>query len=177
MVDPAAVSAERMFSFGSFRLLAGRRLLLDGETPVRLGSRALEILIALLERPGELVRKQELITRVWAGTHVVEGNLKFQVAALRRAIGDGRDGRRYLETSPGQGYRFVAAATVGSDVAPSRPKPAALAHKHNLPVRITHLIGRTELVARLSNQLPKQRLLTVVGPGGIGKMSVAVAVA
>ncbi len=108
MADPAAVSAERSFSFGSFRLLPSRRLLLDGETPVRLGSRALEILIALVERPGELVGKEELITRVWPGIHVVEGNLKFQVAALRRALGDGRDGRRYLETSPGQGYRFVA---------------------------------------------------------------------
>src|SRR5216683_1696065 len=177
MADPAAVSAERSFSFGSFRLLASRRLLLDGETPVRLGSRALEILIALLERPGELVRKQELITRVWAGTHVVEGNLKFQVAALRRAIGDGRDGRRYLETSPGQGYRFVAAVTVGNEVAPPEPAPAASMYKHNLPGRITHLIGRADLVAKLADQLPKQRLLTVVGPGGIGKTSVAVAVA
>src|SRR5260221_2629966 len=118
MADRGAVPAERTFSFGSFRLLASRRLLLDGETPVRLGSRALEILIALLERPGELIRKEELITRVWASTHVVEGNLKFQVAALRRALGDGRDGRPYLETSPGQGYRFVAAVTV--------PNPAAL---------------------------------------------------
>jgi predicted ATPase/DNA-binding winged helix-turn-helix (wHTH) protein len=177
MADPAAVSVERSFSFGSFRLLPSRRLLLDGETPVRLGSRALEILIALIERPGELVGKEELISRVWPSTHVVEGNLKFQVAALRRALGNGRDGRRYLEASPGQGYRFVAAVTVGNEAAPSEPAPAASMHKHNLPGRLTPLLGRAELVARLVEQLPKQRLLTVVGPGGIGKTSVAIAVA
>lgn len=177
MADPAAVSAERSFSFGSFRLLPSQRLLLDGETPVRLGSRALEILITLIERPGELVDKEELISRVWPGTHVVEGNLKFQVAALRRALGDGRDGRRFLETSPGQGYRFVAVVTVGNEAAPSEPAPAASTHKHNLPGRLTPLLGRADLVARLVDQLPKQRLLTVVGPGGIGKTSVAVAVA
>jgi predicted ATPase/DNA-binding winged helix-turn-helix (wHTH) protein len=177
MADPAAVSAERSFSFGSFRLLPSRRLLLDGETPLRLGSRALEILIALVERPGELVGKEQLISRVWPSTHVVEGNLKFQVAALRRALGDGRDGRRYLETSPGQGYRFVAAVTVGNEAATSEPAPAASMYKHNLPGRLTPLLGRADLVARLVDQLPKRRLLTVVGPGGIGKTSVAVAVA
>jgi len=177
MGDLAAVFAERTFLFGPFRLLPSRRLLLDGGTPVRLGSRALEILIALVERHGELISKQELITRVWPSTHVDEGNLKFQIAALRRALGDGRDGRRYLETSPGQGYRFVAAVTVGNDVAPSEPHPAALSRQHNLPGRITPLIGRSDLVAKFADQLPRQRLLTVVGPGGIGKTSVAVAIA
>ncbi|MEA2782977.1 MAG: hypothetical protein QOK29_4521, partial [Rhodospirillaceae bacterium] len=176
MADPAAVSAERTFSFGSFRLLPSRRLLLDGETPVRLGSRALEILIALVERPGELVSKKELITRVWPGTHVDEGNLKFQVAALRRALGDGRDGRRYLETSPGQGYRFVAPVAVTNEITPPA-SPAASTYQHNLPGRITHLIGRSDLVAKLADQLPRRCLLTLVGPGGIGKTSVALAVA
>ncbi len=177
MADPAAVSAERTFSFGSFRLLPSRRLLLDGETRVRLGSRALEILIALVERPGELVNKKELIARVWPSTHVDEGNLKFQVAALRRALGDGRDGRRYLETSPGQGYRFVAPVAVTNEITPPALLPAASTYQHNLPGRITRLIGRSDLVAKLADQLPRQHLLTLVGPGGIGKASVAVAVA
>src|SRR5262245_41145873 len=74
----AAVPTARTMSFGSFRLIPARRLLLDGETPVRLGSRALEILIALAERPGALVRKDELLARAWPGMHVIEGNLKFQ---------------------------------------------------------------------------------------------------
>jgi DNA-binding winged helix-turn-helix (wHTH) protein len=177
MPDPAPLSAERTFRFGSFRLIPSQRLLLDSETQVRLGSRALDVLIALLERPGELVSKEELITRVWGSTNVVEGNLKFQVAALRRALGDGRDGRRYLATSPRQGYRFVAGVTVTNDVAPSAPQPAALTYQHNLPGLITPLIGRSDLIAKFVDLLPRQRLLTATGPGGIGKTSVAVAVA
>ena len=65
-----------------------------------------------MERPGELVGKHQLMGRVWRGTVVREGNLKFQVGALRRALGDGRDGRRYIATSPGQGYSFVAPVSV-----------------------------------------------------------------
>src|SRR5271170_8481942 len=142
MADPADFSTERAFAFGSFRLLPSRRLLFDGETPVHLGSRALEILIALVERPGELIGKKELLSRVWPRTHVAEGNLKCQVAALRRALGDGRDGRRYLDTSPGQGYRFVAPVEAENEAVPLEPQPAALTYGHNLPSRITPLIGR-----------------------------------
>jgi DNA-binding winged helix-turn-helix (wHTH) protein len=101
------VASERAISFGPFRLVPTQRLLLEDDNPVRVGSRALDILTTLVERPGELVGKHELIARVWRGTFVEEGNLKFQVGALRRALGDGRGGRRYIATSAGQGYRFV----------------------------------------------------------------------
>jgi len=70
VVDLAAASGERAFSFGPFHLLPDRRLLLEGDKLVRLGSRALDILIALVEHPGELVGKDELIARVWPNTHV-----------------------------------------------------------------------------------------------------------
>ena len=120
MADLAAVSNERAISFGPFRLVPTQRLLLEDDNPVRVGSRALDILTALVERPGELVGKEELIARVWRGTFVEEGNLKFQVGGLRRALGDGRAGRRYIATSPGQGYRFVAPVTVAE-----APTPAA----------------------------------------------------
>jgi DNA-binding winged helix-turn-helix (wHTH) protein len=89
-------------AFGPFRLLPTRRLLLHGDQPVRLGSRALEILIALVERPGELVGKNELMARVWPRTFVEEGNLKVQVAGLRRALGDRRGSNRYLVRFPGR---------------------------------------------------------------------------
>ena len=114
-----AVSADRAISFGPFRLLPRQRLLLEAGKPVHVGSRAIDLLIALVERPGELLSKNELISRVWPSTHVVEGNLKFQIAALRRALRDGQEGRRYLATSPGQGYRFVADVTIEGDAAPS----------------------------------------------------------
>jgi predicted ATPase len=175
--DPSKGSDAAEISFGPFRLLPGRRLLLEGGTPVQLGSRALEILIALVERPGELVAKKELISRVWPNTHVAEDNLKSQVAALRRALGDGRDGRRYLETNPRQGYRFVAPVEAENEAVPSRPRPAASTYEHNLPSRITPLIGRSDVVASIADQLTRERLLTVVGPAGIGKTSVALAAA
>jgi predicted ATPase/DNA-binding winged helix-turn-helix (wHTH) protein/uncharacterized lipoprotein YmbA len=152
------------------------RLLLEAGKPVRVGSRALDLLIALLERPGELLSKDELISRVWPSTHVTEGNLRFQIAALRRALKDGQEGRRYLESSPGQGYRFVADITVESDAAQPQPSKAPT-YQHNLPARLTPLVGRASLVAKLAGQLPAQRLITIVGPGGIGKTSVAIATA
>jgi DNA-binding winged helix-turn-helix (wHTH) protein len=103
------VTSERAISFGHFRLVPAQRLLLEDDNPVRVGSRAFDILTALVERPGELVGKEELIARVWRGTFVEEGNLKFQVGGLRRALGDGRGGRRYIATSPGQGYSLCRA--------------------------------------------------------------------
>ena len=177
MADPADFSTERALAFGSFRLLPSRRLLFDGETPVRLGSRALEILIALIERRGELAGKDELINRVWPSTHISEGNLKLQVAGVRRALGDGRDGRRYIETSPGQGYRFVAPVTVINDAASAGQALPILTSKHNLPVQLTRLIGRAGVVSKLVEQLSAVRLLTIVGAGGIGKTAVAIAAA
>src|SRR5260370_27215236 len=118
VVDLAAVSNERAISFGPFRLVPTQRLLLEDDNPVRVGSRALDILTALVERPGELVGKHELMSRVWQGTFVEEGNLKFQVGALRRALGDGRGGRRDIPTSSGPGYPFVAPVTVAQALAP-----------------------------------------------------------
>jgi predicted ATPase/DNA-binding winged helix-turn-helix (wHTH) protein len=165
-------------SFGPFRLSPRQRLLLEAGKPVRIGSRALDLLIALVERPGELLSKDELISRVWPTTHVIEGNLKFQIAALRRALRDGQEGRRYLESSPGRGYRFVADVAVASDIIASPgPSPAPPAIKHNLPPRLTPLVGRADLIAKLVSRLRAQRLVTIVGPGGIGKTSVAFATA
>jgi DNA-binding winged helix-turn-helix (wHTH) protein len=94
--------------FESFRLLPAQFLLLEGNKPVPLGSRALEILIALVERPGELVTKQELMARVWPNVFVDPANLTVHVSALRRALRDGRGGNRFIINIPGRGYRFVA---------------------------------------------------------------------
>jgi DNA-binding winged helix-turn-helix (wHTH) protein len=98
----------RVYSFGPFRLLPEQRLLLNGDQPVRVGSRALEILIMLIERAGEVVRKAELLARVWPDTCVEESNLKVQIAALRRALQVGAAPAEVIATSNGHGYRFVA---------------------------------------------------------------------
>jgi DNA-binding winged helix-turn-helix (wHTH) protein len=99
-------------SFGPFRLLPTQFLLLEGDKPVPLGSRALEILIALLERRGELVSKQDLMARVWPNVFVEPANLTVHMSALRRALRDGRDGHRFIVNIPGRGYCFVASVDV-----------------------------------------------------------------
>ena len=164
-------------SFGPFRLLAGQQLLLDGDKPVRLGSRAFDILATMVERAGEVVGKEELIARAWPQTFVEESNLKIQVSALRRALGDGQNGNRYVVTVPGRGYNFVAPVRREEPSRAAPPATAASAALHNLPFAVTRMIGREEAMAALVSRLSRQRLLTIVGPGGIGKTTVALAVA
>jgi DNA-binding winged helix-turn-helix (wHTH) protein len=101
-------AAPTEISFGPFRLLLSQFLLLEGDTPVPVGSRALEILVALLERAGELVTKQELMDLVWPNIFVEPANLTVHISALRRALRDGREGNRFIINIPGRGYRFVA---------------------------------------------------------------------
>ena len=113
---------------------------------MRVGSRALDILIALLEHPSKLVTRRELMERVWPDTVVVEANLNVNIAALRRALGDGRDGNRYLVTVPGRGYCFVGSITF-SDL--DLLDPGVLRPAHDLPMRITRLVARDEVVKQL----------------------------
>jgi predicted ATPase/DNA-binding winged helix-turn-helix (wHTH) protein len=164
-------------SFGPFRLLAARRLLLEGDQPVRLSSRAFDILSALVERAGVVVGKQELIVRAWPQTLVEEANLKIQVSALRRALGDGQAGNRYIATVTGRGYSFVAPIRLDEPSQAPPPTTVASTEAHNLPLAVTRMIGRDEAVAALVSRLSRERLVTIVGPGGIGKTTVALAVA
>jgi predicted ATPase/DNA-binding winged helix-turn-helix (wHTH) protein len=166
----------RAISFGPFLLLAEERLLLEGDRPVRLGSRAFDILVFLIERAGSVVGKEELITRVWPQTFVDDANLKIQISALRRALGDGQGGNRYIVTIVGRGYNFVAPIRREE---PSRTRPPAThpTAKHNLPLAVTRIIGREQAVETLISRLSRQRLVTVTGPGGIGKTTVTLTVA
>lgn len=166
---------EREYSFGPFRFLPAQQLLLEGTTPVRLGSRALAILATLVERPGEVVSKAELVARVWPSTVVEESNLKVNMSALRRALGEGQPSRRYVATVTGHGYRFVASVQVSAPR--TSPTPATAPGPHNLPASSTRTIGRADTIGALLKQLPRHRLITVVGAGGIGKTTVALAVA
>jgi predicted ATPase/DNA-binding winged helix-turn-helix (wHTH) protein len=176
--DQRKPSADGAIAFGPFRLFPERELLLEGEKPLRVGSRALEILKVLLEKSGTLISKEDLVARVWPNTFVEEGNLRVHVAALRRALGDGQSGNRYIATVPGRGYRFVA--KISHMVA-----PPPLAHQtvvldepaHNLPVSLTRMVGRADVVTAIAAQLPGRRFITITGPGGIGKTTVALAVA
>src|SRR5438552_8556716 len=164
-------------AFGPFRLLPAQRLLLEGDQPVRLGNRAFDILATLLERASEVVGKEELIARAWPKTFVEDANLKIQISALRRALGDGQGGNRYITTITGRGYNFVAPVRFEKLARAPPPATIASAAAHNLPLAMTRMIGREEVVATLVSRVSRERVLTIVGPGGIGKTTVALAVA
>lgn len=165
------------YSFGPFILVPERQSLMRAQTPVRVGSRALEILTALVERPGELVSKAELVSRAWPDTFVEESNLKVNVAALRRALGDAPDGSQFIATVSGRGYRFVSPVHVSGNADTPVFAKSQGAHAHNLPVSTTRLVGRGDAVEAILCASRLSRLLTIVGPGGIGKTRLALAVA
>jgi DNA-binding winged helix-turn-helix (wHTH) protein len=121
--EPASAPPTEM-SFGPFRLHPRQFLLLEGDKRVPLGSRALEILMVLLERAGELVSKQELMGRVWPNIFVEPANLTVHISALRRLLRDGRDGNRFIINIPGRGYRFVASVAVVD-----RPEPDGIENR------------------------------------------------
>lgn len=161
-------------SFGPFHLLVRGRLLTREGAPVLLGARALDLLIALISSPHEVIGKAELIARVWPDVIVEEGSLRFHMNGLRKALGDGRGGARYIATLPGRGYCFVAPISRPDD----RRDPEILEFRHaNLPCRLNEMIGRAEDVVRVSALLTASRVVTIVGAGGVGKTTVALAVA
>jgi predicted ATPase/DNA-binding winged helix-turn-helix (wHTH) protein len=167
--------SEDVICFGPFRLSVTERLLEKSGGPVQLGSRALDILIALVERPAEVVSKKELIAKVWPDLVVDEGSLRFHVSVLRKALGEGRSGGRYVTNVSGRGYCFVA------PVSRAASPPAFLTNlladsPVGLPPTPTRMVGRNETVQFISEELNARRFLTVVGPGGIGKTTVAIAV-
>lgn len=150
-------------------------MLLEGGRPVRLGSRAFDILLALIEQAGRTVSKRELIARVWPGSLIGESNLRVHVAALRKALRDGRGGARYILNDSGRGYRFVAAVTRAAAV--SVPASADAPAASNLPAPSGGIVGREEVIDAIAAQLHQRAFISIVGPGGIGKTTVGIAVA
>jgi predicted ATPase/DNA-binding winged helix-turn-helix (wHTH) protein len=164
---------QRQFAFGPFRLFPAQQLLLEGEAPVRLGGRARDLLIALVEQSGQVITKEALSARLWPNIVVEEGTLRVHVAALRKALRDGQEGRRYIANLAGRGYSFV-----GEVVATGEPGPSTGVPPEPIPPpSMARLFGRAEVIERLSARLAQQQLITITGPGGIGKTSVALAVA
>lgn len=162
-------------AFGEFELAPAARALWRSGTPVKLGSRALDILIALASRPGEILSKNELTRLVWGDAFVDETALRVGVSAVRKALGEG--GQDCITTVPGRGYCFVreVATTPGL---PSRGSTDGEVLKHQrLPQQIARVVGRDAVIETLVHEVARRRLLSLVGPGGIGKTTVALAVA
>jgi predicted ATPase/DNA-binding winged helix-turn-helix (wHTH) protein len=165
-----------VISFGRFRLVLGERLLTKDGAPVELGARTLDALIALASRPNEVLSKRDLIALVWPDVTVEESSLRFHIAAVRRVLGDGTGGARYIATAAGRGYCFVA-PIARSDVPDDARAAVAASFPHaNLPSRLMRMVGRADDVLKLSTQLTAARFVTIVGVGGVGKTTVAVAV-
>jgi predicted ATPase/DNA-binding winged helix-turn-helix (wHTH) protein len=175
MIEPAAQPRDQI-SFGPFCLVASERLLTREGVLVELSARALDILMELLSRPNEVVGKKELLARVWPDVAVEEGSLRFHIASLRKALGDGKNGARYVTTLPGRGYCFVAPISRSSHPANVLAAAAASFPHANLPNRLIRMVGRGDDILRLSTQLTATRFVTIVGAGGVGKTTVAVAV-
>lgn len=166
------------YAFGPFVLIPARQKLLHGDAPVRIGSRALEILTVLVERAGELVTKRELIARVWPTTVVDDSNLKVNMAALRRILGDGGPHDvRYIATVNGRGYKLIAPVTRQASAIPAPVSSPVAPRRHNLPTGTTRVIGRADVIEAIRRDFEVARVVTIAGPGGIGKTTVALAVA
>ncbi|MCX9152455.1 winged helix-turn-helix domain-containing protein [Pseudomonas sp. TB1-B1] len=164
MNNPQATDAEGTLRFGAYAFHRQQRLVSKAGWPVPLGGRALDILAVLLEAPGQFVGKATLIERVWPCSVVEEGNLRVHIAALRRALG----GQRFIINDPQRGYCF--AASVHGQVPVVIPP-------HNLTARLSPVLGRDELLGVLVRRLSGQRLMTLTGCAGVGKSSLAQALA
>ena len=167
--------------FGPYRLYPRERSIERDGVPLPLGSRALDILIVLAERAGDVVSQRDLIARVWRDLVVTPSNLRVHIAGLRKALGDGTGPSRYIANIPGQGYCFVAPVTrrgsAPEDVIDAPATPPPLPRHSALPAALERIVGREGTVARIAEKLMARRFVSIVGPGGVGKSTVAISVA
>src|ERR1700747_658542 len=159
-----AVGQAERYRFGSFELQPDNRRLLKDCATISLRPRAFDLLVALVDRAGHLVTKDELLDQVWPKMVVEEAALHVQVSALRKVLGADA-----ITTVSGRGYQFTLPVTKGDDEADRVSAP-----KHNLPYQLTSFIGREQEIAQLEELVTVNRLVTLAGAGGAGKTRPAV---
>ena len=169
-----------IYSSGACEIDLARRELRVLGSPVPVGRRAFEIIEVLAQSAGELVTKDELMNRIWPGAIVMENTLQVHAAAVRKALGPYRS---LLRTESRRGYRLLGEWTVrhhdaakppvGLQHAPTTGEPPAT----NFPATVTRLVGRSPAVRRLQDLVSAYRVVTLTGPGGIGKTTLALEVA
>ena len=178
-------SAQLVYQAGSLEIDAGRRELRVRGAPIPIGGRAFEIIEALVQSAGELVTKDELLRRVWPGALVEESTLQVHISAIRKALGQDR---AILQTASGRGYRLLGrwstkpgearqgeASEGPVDLLPARA--AAEPVQSNLPAVPAELIGRAAAVQHVRDLMSAYRIVTLTGPGGIGKTTLALEIA
>lgn len=164
----------KTYEIGPFRLDAEAGVLTRGGVPVALGSRAVAVLTALVERSNEYVQKSSIMDAAWPGVVVEEGNLAVQISAIRRVLAHAPGGERWIETLARRGYRFVGPVT---ELADDQRRAWGGGRRSNLPEPRTAFIGRERELVEIKRLLPGKRLLSLVGVGGIGKTRFALQVA
>src|SRR5271168_817164 len=188
-MDPAS-KAPSSVVFGRFRVLPHRRELLANGRPVKLGGRAFDVLMALIEARGAVVSKNALMARVWPDQIVEENNLQWRISTLRAAFGADRN---LIRTVSGRGYQFTAEieavhdspeADAGTAIAAASPDPSEARSdggipgelpRTNLPESVSELIGRDDVLGEIQSLTAAHRLVTLTGAGGIGKTRLALA--
>jgi predicted ATPase/DNA-binding winged helix-turn-helix (wHTH) protein len=191
--DKSLHSDMKLFSFGPFRLDPSRRILRKHDAVVTLGSRAFDLLVAMVDQHGTVLTPDELMAIAWPGVVVDESNLRVQMANLRRSLGSGRDGPRYIANVAGRGYCFVESvrridavdhpspSTYEPADTPPRPHAEGVRQRSgshsSFPPPLDGAIGRDACVAELVQVVNERRLVTVVGAAGAGKTTLAILVA
>ncbi len=177
----SATTKSAELDFGRARILAAQRQLIVDEVPAKLGARAFDVLLALVERRDRVVGKTELLDLVWPNLVVEENNLSVQISALRKLLGP-----QAVATIPGRGYRFTLAPVSEPDSdapaqalgpAASKQEAPPVAAQTNLPESRPQLFGRIADVDEVQRLLRQHRLVSIIGAGGIGKTALALEVA
>ncbi|WP_260684794.1 ATP-binding protein [Rhizobium laguerreae] len=169
------MSKQKAYQFGDFRLLPEAQALLYKGQSVALGGRGFDILTLLVARAGEVVSKADLFSHVWPDYIVHEHNLKVNVGNLRRSLAELDPSGEYIATIAGRGYKFVAAVENDRPAA-ARPTTSSTRH-HTAPPQVRQLLGRDDAIRQVSEEIDLPGYVTIVGPGGAGKTSLAVTVA
>jgi DNA-binding winged helix-turn-helix (wHTH) protein len=168
-------------TFGRFQVLPHRRELLADGQPIKLGGRAFDVLMALIEAHGAVVSKDALMARVWPNRVVEENNLEAQIVALRKAFGSERG---LIRTVTGRGYQFTGEIRTvlsrpDAQITVRMPEPTLTPSRPptNLPEPVSELIGRDAELGEIVGLTASHRLITLAGAGGIGKTRLGIEVA
>jgi len=167
-----ALQAKAVFEFGLFRLNPAERLLLREQVPVRLPPKAFDALVVLVENPGHLLEKEELLRRVWPDTFVEESNLAQHISILRKALQDGDNGFRYIETVPKRGYRFIAEVREFGGTGAGAAAPESVRPRRRVRSPTLAVAGLAVLLAASILALPLWKRLHGSGPESIKSLAV-----
>ena len=165
------------YECGQWQIHLGRRELLSNGAVVPIGARAFEIIELLVRSANELVTKNDIMNRIWPGAMVGENTLQVHISAIRKALGPDR---AMLKTASGRGYRLLGSWTVRQQARrPRRSRPPRCARAEavpatNFPLAAGRLIGRDAAARDVRDLVSAYRVVTLTGPGGIGKTSLAI---